>query len=100
MKKIIRSLRSGQITIPSIYRKQLGVSDETAWQISLEEGELRLKPLFSTNTVAGSPWLKDLYTYFAPIRAAAEKKGYSEEEITADVDEAIAEVRSKNSIKR
>jgi hypothetical protein len=39
----------------------------------------------------GSPWLKDLYDYFAPVREAA--KDMSEEEINLVIDEAIAEAR-------
>lgn len=42
---------------------------------------------------AGSPWLKDLYDLFAPVRAEAAR--YSEEEVDRDIKRAVAAVREK-----
>ena len=44
---------------------------------------------------AGSPWLKELYEYFAPVREEIIARGISEEEVNADIDAAIAEVHAK-----
>jgi hypothetical protein len=41
----------------------------------------------------GSPWLKDLYDVFAPVREAVEQSGMTEEEVNDIIDDAIAEVR-------
>jgi molybdopterin converting factor small subunit len=41
----------------------------------------------------GAQWLKELYEYFAPFREEAAKS--SEEEINADIDAAVKEVRAK-----
>ncbi len=43
------------------------------------------------DTQAGLEWLRELYDYFAPAREEA--KRYSEEEINADIDEAVKGVR-------
>jgi len=40
---------------------------------------------------AGSPWLKDLYDLFAPVRVEAAR--YSEEEVDQDIERAVAAVR-------
>lgn len=42
----------------------------------------------------GSPWLKELYEYYAPVRQEAIDKGYTEEEINRAIDQAVAEVRN------
>lgn len=48
----------------------------------------------------GSPWLRELYEYFAPVRQEAIDKGYTEEEINTWIDEAIAEVRAERRAKQ
>jgi AbrB family looped-hinge helix DNA binding protein len=96
--RIVRPLRGGQITIPAEFRKRLGITEESLLQITLDGDELRLKPARATATAAGSPWLKELYDLFAPARAAA--ANYSEEEVNADIDEAVAEVRAAHANRR
>ena len=95
MTKIVKSLRSGQITIPAAFREKLGIDADTLLQIRLTEGELRIKPVKAVDTARGFPWLKELYDYFAPARKEAAK--YTEEEINADIDRAIKEVRQKHA---
>lgn len=95
MVKIIKPLRSGQITIPADFREKLRIGTDTLLQISLMQGELRIKPVKTVDTVKGSPWLKELYDYFVPVRKEAAR--YSEEEINADIDRAVKEVRKKNA---
>lgn len=95
MNKIIKPLRSGQITIPIKFREKLGIDTDTILQMSLVEGELRIRPIQTVKTVRGSPWLKELYDYFAPARKEAAK--YTEKEINADIDRAVREVRQKHA---
>ena len=95
--KIIRSLRSGQVTLPAEFRKKLGITEDTMLEVSLEGQELRIRPLRVRRDAPGSPWLKDLYDHFAPVRQEAEERGYSEEEIDAAIDAAVRAVRSKHA---
>lgn len=92
MRKIVRPLRGGQITIPAEFRARLGIDKETFLQVTLSEGELRIRPVKVTERVGGSAWVKELYDLFAPVRKGMEK--YTEEEIDADIKKALAEVRS------
>ena len=96
--RIVRPLRSGQITIPAEFRRRLGITEESLLQLTLEGRELRLTPVRAAETAAGSPWLKDLYNLFAPVRAEAAR--YSEEEVNADIDDAIADVRAGYAARR
>jgi bifunctional DNA-binding transcriptional regulator/antitoxin component of YhaV-PrlF toxin-antitoxin module len=98
--RTVRALRGGQITIPAEFRKRLGVTEDTLLQMTLEAGELRVKPVRLAEPGQGSAWLKELYDYFAPVRAEAEEKGYTEQEINADIDEAVREVRAGHATDR
>jgi len=89
--KIVRPLRGGQITIPAAFREKLGIGADSLLQVTLVDGELRIRPIRATNTVAGSPWFKELYDYFAPVRAEAAQQ--SEEEIDGAIDAALKAVR-------
>jgi AbrB family looped-hinge helix DNA binding protein len=91
--RIIRSLRSGQITIPAEFRKRLGIRDDSLLQVSLHGDELRLKPVRVPQTLEGSPWLRELYDFFAPVREEA--AAYTEEEVDQAIDEALAAVRKR-----
>jgi hypothetical protein len=42
----------------------------------------------------GSPWLRELYEYFAPVREEIRARGLTEEEVNADIDAAVREVRA------
>ena len=44
----------------------------------------------------GSPWLKDLYDYFTPVRAEAQAEQYADAEIDATIDQAVKAVRAKH----
>ena len=91
--RVVRPLRGGQITIPAAFRAKLGIGPDSLLELSLVDGELRIKPLSVTSTVAGSPWVKELYDLFAPVRAEAAK--YSSDEIDAAIDAAVKESRRK-----
>jgi AbrB family looped-hinge helix DNA binding protein len=94
MSRIIRPLRGGQITIPAEFRKELGITEESVLQMTLSEGELHVKPLRVTESGEGSPFLKELYEYFAPARQEVKEKGYTQEEIDAAIDQAVTAVRN------
>ena len=98
--KIVRPLRGGQVTIPVAFRKELGIDEETMLRMTLVDGELRIKPIQITEAPKGSPWLRELYEYFAPVREEILRRGISEEEVNADIDAAIAEVRAEQRAKR
>jgi bifunctional DNA-binding transcriptional regulator/antitoxin component of YhaV-PrlF toxin-antitoxin module len=93
--RIVQPLRSGQITIPVEFRKRLGITDQTVLQVTLVGHELHIKPLAVEATAGNSAWFKDLYDYFAPVRAQA--RHMSEEEINTAIDQAMAAVRAKHA---
>ena len=93
--KIVRSLRNGQVTIPAEFRRELGIEDESLLQVTLAQGELRIRPLQATERGEGSPWLKDLYDLFAPVREEARR--YDEAEIDQAIDAAVAAARRKHA---
>ncbi len=93
--KLVRILRGGQITIPAVFRKELGIDDETMLRVTLVDGELRIRPVEMTEPQKGSPGLRALYEYFAPVRAEILASGISQEELFADIDAAVAEVRAE-----
>src|SRR3990170_3070592 len=93
--RIVRPLRGGQITIPAEFRKRLGLGPDDLLKLTLVEGELRIKPVRVAETGEGSPWLKELYDLFAPVREEA--KDVSEQEIDAAIDQALAAVRRKRA---
>ena len=97
MVKIVKPLRSGQITIPAAYREKLGIGTDTLLQVSLMGNELRIKPVQVSEKAEGSPWLKELYDYFAPVREEIKKAGYSEKEINEHIDQAVKAVRKKHA---
>jgi DNA-binding protein H-NS len=47
-----------------------------------------------TEAHKGSPWLRELYELFAPTREYIRASGITQEELHADIDAAIAEVRA------
>lgn len=93
--KTVRMLRNGQFTIPVDVRRQLGIDDQSLLQVRVEEGELRIRPVRVVEE--GSPWVRDLYNYFAPVRQEAIDRGYTEQQINDAIDEAIAESRRERA---
>ena len=90
--KIVRPLRRGQITIPAEFREKLGLSEDSLLSITLRGSTLEITPVRVTRG-PGSPWLKELYELFAPVRE--EMSEYGEEEIDRAIDGAVTEVRAK-----
>jgi bifunctional DNA-binding transcriptional regulator/antitoxin component of YhaV-PrlF toxin-antitoxin module len=99
MSKLVRSLRGGQVTIPAAFRRELGIGDDTMLRMTLADGELRIKPVEVSEPSKGSPGLRALYEYFAPVREEILARGISQEEVFADIDAAIAEVRAEQRAK-
>lgn len=91
MTRIVRSLRSGQVTIPADFREKLGINSDTLLQISIMQGELRIKPVKAVDTAGGTPWLKEAYEAFADVRKHTEQ--YSAQEINGAIDQALKAVR-------
>jgi len=98
--KIVRPLRSGQITIPVEFRKKLGIGEDSLLRVTLADGELRIKPVQVAEQATGSPWLRELYDYFAPVREEILQRGIPEEEINADIDAAVAAARAERRARR
>lgn len=99
--KLIKPRRDGQITIPVAFRKALGFDeDDTMIQATLTEGELHLRPVRTGNDAAGSPWLRELYDYFAPVRDGIEQQGLTEEEVNSAIDAALVAARRERHARR
>jgi len=96
--KLVRSLRSGQITIPSEFRAKLDIDEHTLLQIELVGSELHIRPVKVAKSEAGSAWARELYELYAPVREEAAK--YSEKQVNADIDKAVAIVRRKRAQNR
>jgi len=95
MTKVVRARKKGQVTIPDEYRKALGIGDDTLLRMHLADGELRIAPVEVREQSQGSPWLLELYEYFAPVREEAEAKGYTDEEVNRWIDEAVTAYRNE-----
>jgi AbrB family looped-hinge helix DNA binding protein len=79
MRKVVKQLRHGQITIPKELREAIGLDEDDMLSITVAgEGK-------------GSPWAKELYEMFAPVRGSL--TGRSEEEVNKAIDEALRETR-------
>jgi len=96
--KLVRPLRSGQITIPAEFRARLDIDEHTLLQIELVGKELHIRPMKVSQTEGGSPWARELYEMFAPIREEA--VGYGEKEVNADIDKAVSATRRKRAKNR
>jgi bifunctional DNA-binding transcriptional regulator/antitoxin component of YhaV-PrlF toxin-antitoxin module len=98
--KLVRSLRGGQITIPVEFRRALDIDEDTMFRMTLADGRLQIEPVNVDESSKGSPWLRELYEYFAPVREEILARGISEKEVNADIDAAIAAVRAERRAKR
>lgn len=96
--KLVRPLRSGQITIPAEFRAELEINEHTMLQVELVSGELHIRPVRVTQRGTGSEWVRELYDLFAPARKSA--AGKSNAEINADIEAAVTAVRRKRAKSR
>jgi hypothetical protein len=67
----------------------------TVLRVDLDGDELKIKPPRSGEHKQSSPWLRELYEYFAPVREEILARGISQAELYADIDAAIEEVRAE-----
>lgn len=94
---VFRLRRSDEMAIPDEFREELGIDDSTLLFLTAVDGELRIRPVHVNRNPSekGSPGLRALYEYFAPVREEILASGITREELYADIDAAIAEVRAE-----
>ena len=92
MKRVVRQLRHGQITIPKDLREAAGIDPEDLLSIDVVEGKLQVEPVKVTSKRPGSAWAKELYEMFAPVRTSL--KDRDEREIDEAIDESLRKVRA------
>ena len=92
MKKIVKQLSHGQITIPKELREALGLQPDDLLSMTLSEGKLEIVPVKVGPKTDGSPWAKELYQQFAPVRRSLQ--GRTEEELNQAIDDAVEETRA------
>jgi len=63
MRRLIKRLRRGRVTIPKEFRAEMGLRADDLLEITLEEGKLVIEPATVTRTM-GTPWIKALYDHF------------------------------------
>ncbi|MHB8647209.1 MAG: AbrB/MazE/SpoVT family DNA-binding domain-containing protein [Thermomicrobiales bacterium] len=90
--KLVRVQDKGQVTLPADVRRRTGLKKGDLVSVTATPDGVLIKPVEVRET-KGSPWLKELYDYFAPVRAEAIEKGYTEEDINAAIDGAVRDVR-------
>lgn len=93
--RFVRQLRHGQITIPKEFREALKLEPDDLLSITLDNGRLDITPMTATPSNRGSAWFKKLYDLYAPAREALAASGLTDEEINAEIDAALREVRSE-----
>jgi hypothetical protein len=79
------------------FRKRLGITEESVLEMSVAAGELRVRVVEVRRPSPSSKWLQDLYALYAPVRDEAIERGYTEGEINATIDEAVAAVRDEHA---
>lgn len=95
MIQLVKPLRSGQITIPATFREELGIDSDTFLQISLVEGELRIKPVKVTPKAGDTAWFKKLYDQFSEVRKEAQP--IPGKQIDKVIDRAVKAVRKSHA---
>jgi antitoxin component of MazEF toxin-antitoxin module len=87
-------LEDGKVSIPEDFLEEWGIANGAALKVQLEEGTLRLVPLDPEEEARRKHPFVALYEWFAPTREHVQASGISQEELYADIDAAIAEVRA------
>ena len=93
--QLVRSLRSGQITLPADFRRALRLDEAMFLQVTLEGNELRIRPYQPDKLETGSEWLRDLYGLFEPIRRQAV---VPEAKLNAVIDLALSTLRERTNV--
>lgn len=87
-------LEDGKVAIPADLLEEWEVTNGATLKLQLEEGTLRLLPLDPVEEARRKHPFVALYEWFAPSREKIRASGISQEELYADIDAAIAEVRA------
>lgn len=95
MPLLVRAAEAGRITIPQSVRDELGIAENSLLELTVRDGELRIKPVDGREASAGSPWLRELYEHFAPVREEILRNGYTEQEVNDAIDQAFRAVRAE-----
>lgn len=93
MRKVVKQLRHGQITIPKELREAIGLDEDDMLSITVTGDRLEIEPVKVASKRKDSPWAKELYEMFVPVRESL--KDRSEEEVNEAIDEALREAREK-----
>jgi AbrB family looped-hinge helix DNA binding protein len=94
MKKLVKPLRHGQITIPKEFRDALELNEEDLLTVELEGQRLILEPVRpGVHRKTHGERLRELYEAFAPMREAA--RDMTEDEVNELIDRAVEEVRRR-----
>jgi hypothetical protein len=100
----VRFVLGDEIDIPEVFREELGIDASTLLVLTAVDGELRIKPFHlnkhPTPSAEGSPGLRELYEYFAPVREEIRASGITQEALFADIDAALEEVRAERRARR
>ncbi len=92
MRKIVRQLRHGQITIPKEFRQALALGPDDLLAVTLAGGKIEIEPVRVSERVQGSEWAKRLYEAFGPVRASLSNS--DEDDINQAIDDAVREARA------
>ena len=90
---LVRIQQDGQVTLPVETRDREGFKSGDLVAVEQTAEGVLIKPLPITDQRVGSPWLKELYDAFAPVREEA--SDFSEEEINEAIDAAVKAVRQQ-----
>lgn len=93
MRKLVKQLRHGQITIPKEFREALGIEETDMLAISLGDGKLEVEPVRVEPKVKRSSWARELYGLYAPVREGLAE--IPEAEVNRAIDQAVKEVRGR-----
>jgi AbrB family looped-hinge helix DNA binding protein len=92
MRKIVKQLRHGQVTIPKELRDALGLEADDLLAMTLSGGKIEVEPVKVAPKSGGSRWARALYEQFAPVREGL--GGRTEGEVNQAIDEAVEETRA------
>jgi antitoxin MazE len=92
LKRVVKQLRHGQITIPKDLREEAGIEPGDLLSIDVVDGRLLLEPMRVTPKQNGSPWARELYEMFAPVRK--KMQGRSQHEVNEAIDDALKKTRA------
>ena len=91
MQKVVKQLRHGLITIPKELREAIGLDEDDMLSITVTGDRLEIEPVKVASKRKDSPWAREIYEMFAPVRESL--KDRSEKAVNEAIDEALREAR-------